>query len=78
MTILVVHLVGIPLTGTSDNPARSIAPRSLPAVTRSPSSGCSSSLRWSVARWPRSPSARCIPRSGAAQDREPEPDPALH
>ena len=51
--LVVVHLIGIPLTGTSVNPARE--PRARPwssAARRSARSGSSWSPRWSGRSWP--------------------------
>ena len=45
LSLTAVHLIGIPLTGTSVNPAGRSARRCSPAASRSPTSGCSSSRR---------------------------------
>ena len=41
LSLTLIHLVSIPVSNTSVNPARSTGPRSSPGPTRSASSGCS-------------------------------------
>ena len=50
LSLAMIHMVGIPITGTSMNPARSLGPALVAGGPLLPSSGCSSSRR-SPARW---------------------------
>jgi aquaporin Z len=61
LVLVLIHLVAIPVTNTSVNPARSIGPRCSSAAGRSRSCGCSSSRRSPAACSARSSIARCSP-----------------
>lgn len=55
LTLTLIHLISIPVTNTSVNPARSTAVACTSATGRFPSCGCSGSRRFSVrysAPWP--------------------------
>ena len=45
-TLTMVHLIGIPLTGTSVNPARSLSPAVFLGVRLCPKYGCLSQRHW--------------------------------
>ena len=62
LTLTVVHLIGIPITGTSVNPARSLGPASSSEGLLSAGCGSSSWLRWSVGPQPRCCTASSTPR----------------
>lgn len=64
LTLVLVHIVCIPITGTSVNPARSIGPALFEGARRSRSCGSSSWRRWSVRRSAPGYGA-CSPTNGA-------------
>ena len=71
--LTLIHLVSIPVTNTSVNPARSLGVAWFAGARRSPRSGCSSSRRSSAPRspapaTPRSPRARSRGRRGRRQE----------
>ena len=74
LTLTVVHLIGIPITGTSVNPARSLGPALIVGGTACTRCGCSSWPRWwGAGRGGAAPRADPRARAGVAGLRRTSP-----